>query len=138
MKTIQTVGVAGAGAMGRGIAQIAAQAGLRVKLFDTNPAALNSARDSLTNTWTMLASKGKMTEEQAHEALGKLYLIDEIKKKNPASIKFATILFKPTALRHAIKPDYIGFEIPPAFVVGYGLDYDGLGRNLADIYQLKS
>ena len=68
MKTIQTVGVAGAGAMGRGIAQIAAQAGLRVKLFDTNPAALNSARDSLTNTWTMLASKGKMTEEQAHEA----------------------------------------------------------------------
>ncbi|MBK9402508.1 MAG: hypoxanthine phosphoribosyltransferase [Bacteroidetes bacterium] len=67
-----------------------------------------------------------------------VYLIDEIKKKNPASIKFATILFKPTALRHAIKPDYIGFEIPPAFVVGYGLDYDGLGRNLADIYQLKS
>ena len=48
MKAIQTVGVAGAGAMGRGIAQIAAQAGLRVKLFDTNPAALNSARDTLT------------------------------------------------------------------------------------------
>jgi len=40
MKAIQTVGVAGAGAMGRGIAQIAAQAGLRVKLFDTNPAAM--------------------------------------------------------------------------------------------------
>jgi len=67
-----------------------------------------------------------------------VYLIDEIKKKNPASIKFATVLFKPAALRHDIKPDYIGFEIPPAFVVGYGLDYDGLGRNLADIYQLKS
>ncbi len=67
-----------------------------------------------------------------------VYLIEEIKKKNPASIRFATILFKPSALRQAIKPDYIGFEIPPAFVVGYGLDYDGLGRNLADIYQLKS
>lgn len=66
-----------------------------------------------------------------------VYLIDEIKKKNPASLKFATILFKPTALRHSIKPEYVGFEIPPAFVVGYGLDYDGLGRNLADIYQLK-
>lgn len=67
-----------------------------------------------------------------------VYLIDEIKKKNPASVKFATILFKPAALRQNVKPDYVGFEIPPAFVVGYGLDYDGLGRNLADIYQLKS
>ncbi len=67
-----------------------------------------------------------------------VYLIDEINKKGPASIRFATVLFKPSALRHPVKPDYIGFEIPPAFVVGYGLDYDGLGRNLADIYQLKS
>ncbi|MBK7681089.1 MAG: hypoxanthine phosphoribosyltransferase [Bacteroidia bacterium] len=67
-----------------------------------------------------------------------LYLIEEIKKKNPASIRFATILLKPEALRHKIQCDYVGFEIPPAFVVGYGLDYDGFGRNLADIYQLKS
>jgi hypoxanthine phosphoribosyltransferase len=66
-----------------------------------------------------------------------VYLIDEIKKKNPASIRFATILFKPAALRQNVRPDYVGFEIPPAFVVGYGLDYDGLGRNYADIYQLK-
>lgn len=67
-----------------------------------------------------------------------VYLIEEIRKKNPASLKFATILFKPAALKHNLLPDYVGFEIPPAFVVGYGLDYDGLGRNLADIYQLKS
>lgn len=67
-----------------------------------------------------------------------VYLYEEIRKKNPASLKFATILFKPAALKHDLRPDYVGFEIPPAFVVGYGLDYDGLGRNLADIYQLKS
>lgn len=67
-----------------------------------------------------------------------VYLIEEIKKKNPASIRFASILLKPESLRHTLKCDYVGFEIPPAFVVGYGLDYDGLGRNLADIYQLKS
>lgn len=67
-----------------------------------------------------------------------VYLIEEIKKKNPASIRFATILLKPEALRQPVKCDYVGFEIPPAFVVGYGLDYDGFGRNLADIYQLKS
>jgi hypoxanthine phosphoribosyltransferase len=66
------------------------------------------------------------------------YLIEELTAKNPASLRFATILFKPTALKHEINPDYVGFEIPPAFVVGYGLDYDGLGRNLPDIYQLKS
>jgi hypoxanthine phosphoribosyltransferase len=67
-----------------------------------------------------------------------VYLIDELRKRNPASLRFATILFKPSALRQDVKPDYVGFEIPPAFVVGYGLDYDGLGRNLPDIYQLKS
>jgi hypoxanthine phosphoribosyltransferase len=67
-----------------------------------------------------------------------VYLIDELRKRNPTSLRFATILFKPSALRQDVKPDYVGFEIPPAFVVGYGLDYDGLGRNLPDIYQLKS
>lgn len=67
-----------------------------------------------------------------------VYLINEIQKKGPASLRFATILFKPAALRQEIRPDYVGFEIPPAFVVGYGLDYNGLGRNLPGIYQLKS
>jgi hypoxanthine phosphoribosyltransferase len=65
------------------------------------------------------------------------YLFDELKKQNPASVKLATFLFKPQALRQKLKPDYVGFEIPPAFVIGYGLDYDGYGRNLNDIYVLK-
>jgi hypoxanthine phosphoribosyltransferase len=65
------------------------------------------------------------------------YIIEELQKQKPSSIKFATMLFKPAAMKHPYKPDYIGFEIEPAFVVGYGLDYDGLGRNLNDIYVLK-
>ena len=56
MKTIKTVGVAGAGAMGRGIAQIVAQAGLRVRLFDANAQATAVARDALAATWTTLAA----------------------------------------------------------------------------------
>jgi len=54
----------------------------------------------------------------------------------PASIKIASLLFKPLALKHDFKIDYVGMEIPNEFIVGYGLDYDGLGRNLRDIYQV--
>lgn len=66
------------------------------------------------------------------------HLLEELQKQNPASLKLATALFKPAALKHPLKPDYVGFEVAPDFLVGYGLDYDGLGRNLNDIYVLKS
>lgn len=66
------------------------------------------------------------------------FLIREMEKLEPKSVCFATILFKPAALRQPVKPKYTGFEIPPDFVVGYGLDYDGHGRNLNDIFILKS
>jgi hypoxanthine phosphoribosyltransferase len=54
------------------------------------------------------------------------------------SIKIATALYKPQAFKHDYKLDYVGFEIENDFVVGYGLDYNGLGRGLPDIYKLKS
>jgi len=57
-------------------------------------------------------------------------------EQNPASLKVASLLFKPQALQHDFKIDYVGIEIPNEFIVGYGLDYDGLGRNLRDIYQV--
>ncbi|MES2628888.1 MAG: hypoxanthine phosphoribosyltransferase [Bacteroidota bacterium] len=53
------------------------------------------------------------------------------------SVKIASLLFKPEADKKDFPVHYIGFEIPNLFVVGYGLDYNGLGRNLNDIYQLK-
>lgn len=55
-------------------------------------------------------------------------------QEQPASVEIATLLFKPQALRYDLKIDYVGFSIEPRFVIGYGLDYDGLGRNLRDIY----
>lgn len=65
------------------------------------------------------------------------YLLNKIKALKPASIKIATLLLKPDALEIDLgEIDYIGFEIANEFVVGYGLDYDGLGRNLKDIYRL--
>ncbi|OJU78020.1 MAG: hypoxanthine phosphoribosyltransferase [Bacteroidetes bacterium 47-18] len=55
----------------------------------------------------------------------------------PASLKIAALLTKPEALRHEVHADYTGFEIENRFVLGYGLDYDGYGRNLPELYQLK-
>jgi hypoxanthine phosphoribosyltransferase len=54
----------------------------------------------------------------------------------PASIKVASLLHKPDALEHKISIDYLGFSVDNKFLLGFGLDYDGLGRNLPDIYQL--
>jgi hypoxanthine phosphoribosyltransferase len=59
-----------------------------------------------------------------------------LEHQHPASLKIATLLHKPSATVHAIKIDYLGFTIPDKFVLGYGLDYDGLGRNIKEIYQL--
>lgn len=66
--------------------------------------------------------------------LGKL--VETLNSSNPKSVKVATLLFKPESYRGDIKIDYIGKSIPNDFIVGYGLDYNGLGRNLADIYTL--
>ena len=56
--------------------------------------------------------------------------------QQPRSLKIATLLHKSEATVYPLHPDYVGFDIPNKFVVGYGLDYDGLGRNLKEIYQL--
>jgi len=64
-------------------------------------------------------------------------VIKFFQERGPKSIRVATLLLKPEKLEKDLKLDYVGFEIPEKFVVGYGLDYNGHGRNLKDIYQLK-
>ena len=64
------------------------------------------------------------------------HFIPQLEALHPASIELASIFVKPTALQFPLKVDYTGFEIPDAFVVGYGLDYNQLGRNLKNLYQL--
>jgi hypoxanthine phosphoribosyltransferase len=68
--------------------------------------------------------------------LGKLR--KEIQALNPGSLKLMTLLFKPAAFGDTYPLDYVGLEIPNDFIVGYGLDYDGFGRNLPDIYAIES
>lgn len=55
----------------------------------------------------------------------------------PNSVKMATLLFKPCSLKLGNPPEYVGFEIPSKFIIGYGLDLDGEARNLSDIYVVK-
>ncbi len=64
------------------------------------------------------------------------YLLKKIEKEMPASVNICTLLLKPNSLKVELdKISYVGFEIPDEFVVGYGLDYKGLARNLKDIYR---
>jgi len=62
--------------------------------------------------------------------------IEQLKSQKPAEVKVATLLLKPDALKKPVHLDYVGMEIPNDFIVGYGLDYNGLGRNLIDIYKV--
>ena len=62
------------------------------------------------------------------------HLLPTLQSKGPASVEIATLFFKPESLRHELSIRYVAKEIPNDFVVGYGLDYDGLGRSLPDVY----
>lgn len=60
-------------------------------------------------------------------------LTEQLQEKNVRTVKVATLLFKPASYKRSSPPDYFGFEVPDRFVVGYGMDYCGLGRNLAEV-----
>ena len=62
--------------------------------------------------------------------------INKLQHLEAADVKIASLLFKPGAFKKDFKIDYLGMEIPNDFIVGYGLDYDGFGRNFPDIYKI--
>ncbi len=78
-----------------------------------------------------------IVEDIVDTGLSISYLEKLLKEHNPASTKVASLLVKPESLKYDIKVDYVGFEIPNKFVIGYGLDYAQKYRNLSSIYVLS-
>ncbi len=78
-----------------------------------------------------------IVEDIVDSGLSMRFIEDLIAPSNPASMKVVSLLVKPNSLRYNIKIDYIGFDIPSKFVIGYGLDYAQKYRNLRSIYVLS-
>lgn len=78
-----------------------------------------------------------LIEDIVDTGLSMKYMVDRIKEKDPASVSVVTLLHKPDATKHYVSVDYVGFQIPTLFVLGYGMDYAQEGRNLAQIYVIE-
>lgn len=65
-------------------------------------------------------------------------LLEHLQRRRPKCVKIASLLFKPESLQYDVPVDYVAFEIPRDFIVGYGLDYEEEGRNLKDIYVIDN
>lgn len=65
-----------------------------------------------------------------------VHILDLLRDRHPASVRIATLLFKPDAYKQQVPIDHVAIRIPNAFVVGSGLDHNGLGRNLTGIYRI--
>lgn len=125
------------------MADLARQVDLRVqceflKISSYNGLLSSGEVKSLLGLSADLSGKNVLiVEDIVDTGISMNYLLSELSKKNPKRLAVVTLLFKKEAFQFNYALDYVGFEIPNKFVVGYGLDYDGLGRNLPDLYQLS-
>lgn len=78
-----------------------------------------------------------IVEDIVESGLTMAHMIATLKRQNPKSIDICTLLLKPEKLEVQLDIKYVAMEIPNDFIVGYGLDYNELGRNLKDIYTIK-
>ena len=76
-------------------------------------------------------------EDIVDTGLTAVKMIEDLKSRNPKSVRFATLLHKPESSKTGFTPDYVAFTIPPKFIIGYGLDLDGKVRNLKDVYIIR-
>jgi len=89
------------------------------------------------DTFDMVGKKVLIVEDIVDTGRTREALLNKLRQENPKEMRTVALLFKPDAYLYDNKPEYIGFDIPNAFVVGYGMDIDGRGRNLGDVYMLN-
>jgi hypoxanthine phosphoribosyltransferase len=82
--------------------------------------------------------QGTTSSGEVKELLGINEVADQVASFQPREMRIATLLLKPAIFEGDVKLDYIGMEVPNDFIIGYGLDYNGLGRNHRDIYKVVS
>ena len=79
---------------------------------------------------------GRTVEDIVESGQTMKQMIESLGTRNPASVQICTLFFKPEKLKEELTLDYVAFRIPDDFILGYGLDYDGLGRELKDVYTI--
>ena len=79
-----------------------------------------------------------VVEDIVDTGLSMIHVLEMLQAKKTAEVRIAALLLKPDKLEAPVNIDYCGFKIPNDFILGYGLDYDGYGRNLRDIYVLDT
>ena len=109
---------------------------IRFKSYD-GMSSTGSVKEIMGLTEDIIGRNILIVEDIIDSGVTATQLRKELAKHNPKSLKMVSLLFKPEALTVGRGPEYVGFEIPSKFILGYGLDLDGLARNLPDIYVLK-
>ncbi|MDR1382057.1 MAG: hypoxanthine phosphoribosyltransferase [Tannerella sp.] len=77
-----------------------------------------------------------LLEDIVDTGLTMQYVMNSLREKGVGDVRLATMFIKPGSLKCDIRPDYVGMEIDDAFIVGFGLDYDGYGRSLRSVYRI--
>lgn len=110
---------------------------LRVSSYE-GMSSTEKIKDIFTITEDLSGREIIVVEDIIDTGLTMEHILSTLKNHEVASVKICTLLFKKDAFKRDYPIDYIGFSIPNEFVVGYGLDYDGYGRNLKDIYSVTN
>ena len=110
-----------------------------VKLSSYEGTGTTGKVESLMGLTSSLKGRNVVVIEDIVDTGNTLESLDRILKSEEVNLyKIATLFYKPASYKKSLPIDYVGIEIPNDFIVGYGLDYDGLGRNLTQVYKLKN
>jgi hypoxanthine phosphoribosyltransferase len=111
---------------------------IKISSYGNNTVSSKNPQEILGLTMSLENRNTIVLEDIIDSGLTLDYVIEQLKRAGAASIEVATLLFKKENWKGQYLPDWVGFEIGPEFVIGYGMDYGEQGRSLRAIYQIRS